>query len=433
MAKITYIQPGSLAELAGVTAGWELASINRKTSFDILDYLFESAEETLELEVVDDAGERRVLILENEHMLPVGLGFASPTIDAPRTCANKCPFCFIDQNPPGLRGTLCVKDDDYRLSFLDGNYITLTNVSEAALDRIIEMSLSPINVSVHATDPALRRWLLGNPSAGGVMGQLGRLAAGGVRLNIQLVLLPGVNDGAALEQTLFDLAAIADSIDSLACVPVGLTAHREGLAEIEPFTAGGAGAVIDAIAAWRERYEAIGSEAVLCASDEFFILAGRALPDAGYYGAYPQYENGVGMARSFLDDLGDALASAGRLDGVSALLVTGRLFYPALAAAAAEINEKKGSALEVAGFESRFLGGGVTVAGLLAGADFAGQLPGYGQELVLIPAATLNEDGLFLDDKNLEWLGQKTGKRVIAVGSPKEMLTVLRRIGVKKK
>jgi putative radical SAM enzyme (TIGR03279 family) len=325
-------------------------------------------------------------------------------MDRKQTCKNKCIFCFIDQMPPGMRETLYFKDDDARLSFLHGNYITMTNLTDRDIDRIIRMHISPVNVSVHTTDPDLRVKMMKNPHAATSLAYLSRLAEAGIELHGQIVLCRGVNDGKNLDRSLQDLTALFPAMSSVSIVPAGLTRFREGLCQLEPFTAEECATVLDQVNAVADRHFATHGSRLFFCSDEFYLKSGRELPDEEFYEGYPQLENGVGMITSlrteFFDCMEGGAQKKARRRRVS--LATGEAAYP-LMCEIADVMQKAFSHLSVQVYciKNNFFGEHITVAGLLTATDIIEQLSGkdLGDEL-LLPSAVLRADGdLFLDDK----------------------------------
>ena len=403
MVRITEVEPGSRAARAGVLVDDVLVSINGNEIADVLDYRFYLAEEQLTLALTRDGAPLDVSICK-ELYDDIGLGFETPLMDKKRCCANKCIFCFIDQLPKGLRPSLYFKDDDSRLSFLHGNYITLTNLSDKDIDRIIKMHISPVNVSVHTTNPELRCEMMKNGRAGKVLAYLDRLADAGIRICGQIVLCRGVNDGEELMRSMRDLKRLHPALSSVSVVPAGLTQFREGLFPLEPFTKEECRAVIEQVSAFGERCIQEHGARIFCCADEFYLKAGQPLPDEAYYGDYEQIENGVGMLRSLteefcteLDFLEDEPPPADLCRRVT--VVTGKAAGETLKAlAAALVRRVSGLSVQVEIIENRFFGPEITVAGLLTGKDVAEQLAGkeLGDEL-LIPATMLRAEGdLFL-------------------------------------
>jgi len=408
--RIAGVEEGSLAATYGIQEGMEIISLNGKKRFDVLDYLEACAGSDISLELAG-LGE---VVMQNDFEVPIGLTFEEATIAKVKKCQNKCTFCFLDQMPKGLRDSLYVRDDDYRLSFLSGNYITLTNMTDSEFNRIIKLHISPLYISVHSTNPAVRESLLGNKKAGAILSQLERLARGGISMNLQFVLVPGVNDGDALASSFQDLMGILSSVDSVACVPVGLTAYRDGLCPLRPFAKEEAESVIDVVERFRQIAIEQEDSAIFAAADEFYLLAGRPLPDDEYYEGYPQYEDGVGIARSFLEEIDDSLFGT-KIDfgGYAAAVLTGVLAEPILNAAAQMIESAtKGLRLAVYGVENRFFGGHVSVAGLLCAEDLLGALEGVSETDVFVPSAMLNDEGLFLDGLSLSEFRKRSGKNV---------------------
>lgn len=416
-AVVSGIEPGSPAARARVRVGDVLLSVNGHAVADVLDYRFYAAEKKLRLRLRRPNGKERTLRLRKEQYADLGLQFTDGLMDDQRQCRNRCVFCFIDQLPPGLRPSLYVKDDDARLSFLFGNYITLTNLDAREAERIIQMRLSPINVSVHTMDPALRVRMMKNPRAGEVLALLPRFAAAGLELNIQLVLCPGWNDGAALADSLERLLALPGGrVRSVAAVPVGLTKHRAGLEPLRPFTKTEAGAVIDCIAQYRAKAEALGLCVEICPSDEFFLLAERAMPGAAYYGAFAQLENGVGLwallKSTFLELLEARAGQDAPMDPPRQSIVTGKAAAPLLRELVAACAAKyPGVQTAVFAVENDFFGEHITVAGLLTGRDICAQLRGRALgERVLLPRACLRSEGdLTLDGMTLAEISEAVG------------------------
>lgn len=393
-------EKGSLIEKYGVVKGDMLISVDGHVINDVLDYMFYIARPTVTL-CIKQSERYLVLKLNKSEYDDIGLLFETFLMDKKQSCSNKCVFCFIDQMPPNMRETLYFKDDDARLSFLQGNYVTLTNMSDSDIDRIIEMRLN-INVSVHTTNPELRCRMMNNRFAGDKLDYLRRLAEGRISMNCQIVLCPGLNDGAELERTLSDLGNLMPHVNSIAVVPVGLTKFRDGLFPLKSFDKASAEMAIDTI----ERYQAdflekYGTRLVFPA-DELFIKAQREIPCGDYYEDYPQYENGVGIIRSLEDEFVRALKNS---DGgtykrrVSA--VTGAAAYPYIKKLAEMLKEKYPE-IECYVYEiaNRFFGESITVAGLLTGGDLIEQLKGRELgDILLLPQVMIKRDSeLFLDD-----------------------------------
>ncbi len=421
MIRIIGVEAASAAERAGIVAGDLLVAINGQTVIDVLDYRFLVTECRLSLSLL--RGETPVTVtIDKQQYDDIGLSFSTYLMDEERTCRNNCIFCFIDQNPRGMRETIYFKDDDTRLSFLHGNYVTLTNCDREELARIARLRLSPVNVSVHTTDPDLRVQMLANPDAGAILDQLRFLASQRILLNCQIVLCRGINDGEALTKTLKDLVSLGEMVQSIAVVPAGLTRFREGLAPLNDYDCESAGEVIDLVEAFSEiQYEKHGERRVFLA-DEFYIRARRPLPEAEYYEGYPQLDNGVGLLRSLEEDVLFALPEARKLPPKArrVLLMTGVAAADFLRATVERILEGQTKVTcTVLAVENEFYGKSVTVAGLLTGSDFLSaakrvDLARYDE--VFIPASALRfERDLFLDGISLAELSEKIGLPVIPV------------------
>lgn len=405
MGVIAGVDPGSIAEALGIEAGDRLLAIDGKPVSDVIDYQYMCAEDAFRVEVekLDGSVLEAEVRLEDYGYAPMGLRFHELVFDCERRCANKCVFCFIDQLPKGLRSSLYFKDDDYRLSLLEGNFVTLTNVSEMDLQRIEAMKLSPLYVSVHAADEEVRRKLLGRKRARPIMPTLKRLASAGIEIHAQVVLVPGHNDGAVLEATLEQLTALWPAVASVGVVPVGLTRHRLGLPDLSPVTADDAKRVIDVVVGYRHTYT----------TDEFYFLAGLPVPPADAYDDYPQLENGIGLARTFLDDFGalePALPEAFKRP-VRLIVVTGVLGAKVIGDACERLNSIRGLRVDVLPVVNRFFGPNITVTGLVVGQDIAEEVRTLREtratesDVVLVPDVMLRRGGdVFLDDMRPEQL-----------------------------
>lgn len=401
---IDEITRGSLAEKKKIAAGDILLSINGYGIEDVLDYRFYMQNEKVVLEI-QTPKKKRIVRIRKEEDEELGLEFSSYLMDEQRRCRNNCIFCFIDQLPKGLRDTLYFKDDDSRLSFLFGNYITLTNLSEHEISRIIEMHISPVNVSVHTTDPDLRCKMMNNRFAGESLAVLRRFADAGLAINAQLVLCPGYNDGDQLSKTMEDLTAYLPSVQSVAAVPVGLTRFREGLTPLRLFTKEESEDVIRRMESMGDRMLAQYGKRIFYPSDEFFIKAEQPIPDVAYYGDFSQLENGVGMMALFCQQFEEALDTCEDVpSGRSLTVVTGQLAYPMMRKCV-EKAKKKYPALNVqlVPIRNDFFGETITVTGLVVGEDIIHQLKGRCGEVLLVPASMLrSERDLFLDSMSIE-------------------------------
>jgi putative radical SAM enzyme (TIGR03279 family) len=401
---ISDVLPGSPACRAKIKAGETLLSINGHRIHDVLDYRFYMTERRLLLEIESGEKRRRLRLQKGEYE-ELGLEFATYLMDRQHSCKNKCIFCFVDQTPPGMRESLYFKDDDERLSFLFGSYITLTNLCEEEVERILKMHISPINVSVHTMNPELRIKMMKNPSAGRVLSYLRKMADAGISINAQLVLCPGINDGEELCYSLDQLFTLRPALRSVAAVPVGLTRYREGLCPLRGYTPEEAREVISCIDRYAARWEQECGERVVYPSDEFFLLAGLPLPGPDYYGDYPQLENGVGLCTLLEDEFNDALETApAAIPPRAVSCATGAAAFPLIERLAARaMAQVKGLTVRVYRIENDFWGHSVTVAGLITGQDLTGQLKGkpLGEELLIPQTMLRHERDRFLDDMTL--------------------------------
>lgn len=401
VVRIAAIESGSIAEELELQIGTRIVRINGQRVRDGIDLTFMLADPEVEIETLAPSGETVIYEVARDPGDPVGI---VPVPDPVRECANKCVFCFIDGNPPGVRDSLWLKDDDFRLSFTYGNYVTLTNLGPKGLARLVEQRLSPLYVSVHATEPAVRERLLVNDTAGLIMDHLRHLLSGGLEVHTQVVLCPGWNDGVHLERTLDDLWTLGEGILSLSVVPVGLTRynlHRP----VRLLVPTDAETALSQIERARERALAERGTGWAYAADELFLLAGRELPDADYYDDFDLAENGVGTVRRFVDDFDVGLANVPSLSGMKIRITTARSMAPFMRERAPQLAAATDASVEVVEVENRFFGETVSVAGLLAGRDIADAL-GTGSEgdLVLVPAEALNADMMFIDSLPLDGL-----------------------------
>lgn len=406
--KISAVEEHSYAEKAGILAGESIVSINGNVIKDVLDYRFYMTDRNLAVELLDKDGNTRKVEIKKPQYADLGLDFETYLMDKEHCCKNKCIFCFIDQMPPNMRETLYFKDDDSRLGFLFGNYITLTNLDDEDIDRIIKMHLSPINVSVHTTNPRLRVEMMKNPRAAESLEYLKRLADAGIALHIQLVLCPGINDGEELVRTFADLSELGPSVESVVCVPVGLTKYREKLPKLVPYDANGAKKVIETVDLFREKMRAERGIAVAYAADEFFIKAGLPLPEYEYYDDFTQLEDGVGLCTLLKHEFYEAFDYFPPSEYNRRVTVpTGKAAYSTIKelANAAE-SRYKGLKVDVLAMENNFFGELITVTGLLTGGDIAAQLKGRDNgDAVLICESTLRyEHDKFIDDTTPEYV-----------------------------
>lgn len=417
---ISSVEPGSIGEEMELEPGDRLLSINGKPIQDIFDYHYLVNDEELVLLVEKANGEEWELEIEKDAEEDLGIAFENGLMDDYKSCSNQCMFCFIDQMPPGMRDTLYFKDDDSRLSFLQGNYITLTNMKEKDVERIIRYKLAPINISVHTTNPALRCRMLNNRFAGEALKKIDRFYEAEIPMNGQIVLCKGVNDGAELDRTIGDLAKYLPYMESLSVVPVGLTRYRDHLQKLEPFEKEDARKVISVIEKWQKTCMDRHGVHFVQASDEWYLTAELPLPEEERYDGYIQLENGVGMIRLLLTEFSQALEAymdekkmrkgqtgASENSDVKAglrkkmTMATGQLIYPFIRQMADEFMEQvPGTEIEVVAIRNDFFGERITVSGLITGQDLIAQLKGRDLgEKVVIPASMLRAgEDVFLDD-----------------------------------
>ncbi|RGU90688.1 DUF512 domain-containing protein [Clostridium sp. AF15-17LB] len=405
---IKEIVPGSIAQEMGIEPGDRLLSINDTIIEDVFDYHYCVNEEELVLLIEKPDGEEWELEIEKDYEEDLGIEFEQGLMDEYRSCRNKCMFCFIDQMPGGMRETLYFKDDDSRLSFLQGNYITLTNMNDHDIERIITYHLEPINISFHTTNPELRCKMLHNRFAGDALGKVDRLYEGGITMNGQIVLCKGINDGEELERSIRDMSRYLPHLQSVSVVPVGLTRYRDGLYPLEPFTKEDAREVLETIHRWQDRlYEEYGLH-FIHAGDEWYVLAGQDMPEEERYDGYLQLENGVGMLRLLEDEFEAAyteLEGDGQEREVS--VATGYLAEPYIRKMAERLMEKyPGTTVHVYPIRNDFFGELITVSGLITGQDLMSQLKGkeLGGRLLLPCNMFRSEEEVFLDDVTLDEL-----------------------------
>lgn len=405
---ITGVETGSIGEECGLEPGDKLGNVNGNEITDIFDYQYYIQENYLEVEIITKDGQECLLEIEKDEEEDLGIHFESYLMDEYSSCCNKCIFCFIDQMPPGMRDTLYFKDDDSRLSFLQGNYITLTNMKEKDMDRVIRYHLAPINISVHTTNPTLRCQMLNNRFAGDVLEKIQRFADAEIPMNSQVVLCKGINDGEELDRTIGELGEFLPYMESLSVVPVGLTRYRDHLPTLQSFTKEDAQNVLEQIHRWQEHFKKTKGTSFVHASDEWFILAGWDFPPEEYYEGYGQLENGVGMMRLLISEVEEALEKTeGDQRKRKVSLATAKLAFPTVQKLAEDIQNKYPQIdIRVYCIENLFFGEKITVSGLLTGQDIRNQLQGQdlGEEL-LLPCNVLKADeDIFLDDMTLEEL-----------------------------
>ncbi len=428
---ITFVEPDTPAARCGIRAGDALLAINGEPVQDLIDYEKLSCERVLHVDICR-SGETLSFRIRKDEYEPLGLCFETSLMSRMQTCKNHCLFCFIDQMPRGVRSSLQVKDDDWRMSFIMGNYVTLTNVDDEEFDRILRRGVSPLYVSVHAIDPEVRRRIMKNPTAGRIRERLEALKAAGLQFHAQIVLCPGINDGKILEETLSVLGSLAPACASVAIVPVGITKFREKLEQLATFDRDGSEAVIEQVERWQMQFlKTLGTRLVFL-SDEWYLNAGRPIPPEAYYEDFGQIENGVGMLRLFAMDFEAALEDRQPLEEERFVSMAG-------GTAAAPFFRDLYRALdayhirwEIYPIPNRYFGGNVHVAGLVTGQDLIAELTGkHLYKTLLIPKNMLREkEAVFLDGLTVPELEEKLGVTVVAFGDGSDLVAKLFEVNV---
>lgn len=416
---IAYVEPESPAYEAGITEGDILLSVNGEEPQDILEYRYLCAEYEVELEIKKRNGDIEIITIENDYE-DLGIEFEEGLIDCAQSCQNKCIFCFIDQLPKGMRETVYFKDDDARLSFLQGNYVTLTNMTDEDIDRLIRMRVSPINISVHTTNPELRQKMLNNRFAGNIFERMKKFAEAGLYMNCQIVLCPNFNDKEELDRTITDLASLLPYTASLSVVPVGLTRYREGLCKIKPFDKESSLAVVEQVEKHQKRILKEHGTRFVYLSDEFYLNAGLPVPTADEYEGFPQIENGVGLIASMLEEFNDAIERLPKSYPRRRIAIaTGELAAEFIQSLADRIEEKTDIYIKVFPVKNEFFGGGVNVAGLVVASDIirtVGDLTDFDE--LLIPDSMLRDgEDIFLDNITLQELSDKLNIKITPVAN----------------
>lgn len=417
--KIAGVYPGSIAEEAGIEAGDVLLSINGENIIDVFDYRFLASDEELTLEVMKPDGSILRVDIEKDEYEDIGIDFENPLLDEEKSCRNKCIFCFIDQLPEGMRQSLYYKDDDARLSFLFGNYITMTNMGKDDLDRIIKYHMSPVNISVHTTNPELRVKMLSNRFAGDIMSKMKALADSGITLNAQVVLCRGINDGSELDRTLNDLYLLMPALNSISVVPVGITKFRDGLPVLQPFDRSSAIDVIAQVERWQRFFlKKTGARRVFL-SDEWYLMSGTPLPDYTHYEDFPQIENGVGMAALFTEQFDTALSQEESRPVHRTVSIATGVLAEKIISGLAERAESYFPGLEILVYPviNNFFGNTITVSGLLTGIDIKNQLSGRNLGDVLLLPSNMFRAGtdIFMDDLSIEDLSSSLNVEILKV------------------
>lgn len=416
-AVVKSVDRGSIADECGIVPGDVISKINGKSFADILDFRYFTSDEYYVVEVEKSDGSIEEIEVSNDLYEQFGCEFEKALIDEPMLCTNRCVFCFMDQLPPNMRKTMYFKDDDVRLSFLEGNYVTLTNLKEKDIERICSLRVSPINISVHTTDSALRCKMLNNRFAGSLLGTMRRFADAGIIMNAQIVLCRGLNDGEQLKKTLLDLRGLYPSVQSISVVPVGISGYREGLYELEGFGKEASAEVIEQVNALSARFlDETGTRLVYLA-DEFYIKAGLELPDYEAYEDFPQIENGVGLMTALKYELGEALNSPPvKAKPAKKSIATSEIAYDYICSFAERIKSVyKNADISVYKIKNNFFGGQITVTGLLCGCDIISQLRGkpLGEYLVLSKSMFKDDCDVFLDDTSREDVERELGVKVL--------------------
>lgn len=415
---ILYVEPGSFAQEAGIVPGDILLSVNGYEVHDILEYRFLISEPEIELLVQKADGETERIIIENDYEDP-GIEFCKELLCTAQSCKNKCIFCFIDQLPKGMRETVYFKDDDTRLSFLQGNYVTLTNLTDEDIDRLIAMRISPVNISVHTTNPQLRVTMLKNPNAAKIYDIMKKFAANDIYMNCQIVLCPGYNDKEELDRSISDMAALFPYVSSCSVVPVGLTRYRDGLCELKAFDASSSLVTIKQIEAYQRKFKKEFGINLVYAADEFYINAKLPIPNAQEYDGFPQIENGVGLVASLAEEFDEAIGHIpDKQYSRNIAIATGEIAYDFIKSLSDRLTQKcPGVKIDVYAVKNEFFGGGVNVSGLVTGGDILRTFknaPKYDE--LLIPDSMLRDgEDIFLDDITLSELSERLGMSVTPV------------------
>lgn len=422
---INGVKKESIADEIGLKKGDYILSINNEEIIDILDYKFIVQDEYIELEIEHEDGEVEIFEIEKDEDEDLGIEFEHELIDKPKNCHNKCIFCFMEQLPKNVRDTLIFKDDDYRLSFFTGNYITMTNMKEKDVDRIIKYRLSPINISIHATDENVRCMMLNNRFAGKVLGYLDKLAKADIKINTQIVLCKGINDGTILEKTISDLSKYIPSIQSICIVPVGLSKNREGLYPLEKLTSEDCKNTIDIISKYQERFKKIYNKPIVYLADEIYLKANEKFPEYDDYLDFGQLEDGIGMIPLFDHEFKKQILKVenNRLKNIekNVTLITGMITKEYITKKAEEIMRiYKGIKINIIAVENEYFGKDITVTGLIVGRDIINTINKLKDEkfdlgdYIVIPEVMLKDDeDIFLDDTTLESLQDKIGINIV--------------------
>lgn len=417
------VVPYSIAEECAIEKGDIIDKIDGNEIKDFLDFKFYTASDYYVLTVIKKDGEVEEIEVYNDDYEELGVEFENQLMDEPRRCKNNCIFCFMDQLPKDVRPTMVFKDDDVRLSFLQGNYVTLTNLTEEDIERIIRLKISPINVSVHATDPQVRHMMLKNPNAKKCLDIMKRFRDGGIYMNGQIVLCKGINDGEILEKTITDLEELYPYIKSISIVPVGLSRHREGLFPLKEFTSDDLSEVIDLVSPYQQEFLEKYGTSLVYLSDEFYIKSGRRLPSYEHYEDFPQIENGVGMAAVFIKEFNDCMDSDDEYDVTKVkkkTIVTSKIMHKILSDMIEKMEEKWGKLpVELVEITNNFFGENIIVTGLICGSDIVSQLKcrDLGEEILLCDNMIKGGTELFLDDYTVSMVEKELDTKVVLVAN----------------
>lgn len=418
-AIVKKVKKDSIASLVNITEGDILLSINSKSMIDIFDYMMLIQDEELLLTIQKPSGDIWEIEIDKDEDEDLGITFTEELIDGEKSCNNKCIFCFIDQLPKGMRETLYFKDDDSRLSFLTGNYVTLTNMPMKELERIAKLRLSPINISVHTTNPELRKAMLNNRFAGDVMEKIEYLISQGISINTQIVLCKDVNDGIELDRSILELSELYPNIESLSVVPVGLSKHREGLAKLEPFSKEDAIDIVNQIEKYQKKSYKKNNNRFVYIADEFYLTADKEIPDSSYYDGFPQIENGVGLLASMRDEIKDCLENTNYIENKRDITIaTGALAYPFIVKMCQKIMKKYDKIkIHIIKVDNEFFGHKVTVVGLLTGSDILRELQNHkiSSELLIARSMLKADMDIFLDNVTIRDIEEKFKTTVIPV------------------
>ncbi len=428
---ISAVRRNTIAEELGIKPGEKLIAVNGTSPTDIIELSYLVAEEKIDLSIESQDGELRHVIVEKQPDEDLGIEFDSAVFDGVRYCHNKCVFCFVDQMIPGMRNTLYDRDDDFRLSFLYGNFLTLTNMKECDYERIIKTHMSPLYVSIHATDSDVRRNMMKNKNAGNILDDLQRLIDNGITIHTQVVLCPGFNDGEILEKTFKDLVALAPMVETMAVVPVGLTKNREGLPEVRLFTSIECQNIILQVEKWQNECREKFGKSFIYLGDEFYINAGINLPAAERYDGFPQIENGIGLSRKFLDEWENSSVAPAGCDRIeNALVPVGESAYKLLKPLFDDYNNKYKTGHTLVAVTNHFFGKTINVTGLLTASDILRAVSGFTDfNRIILPQVVLNKDLLFLDDISLADFKKLYKGKVECAQNAKELKQLLAKQG----